>query len=368
MADDDDDNTKPTNLTAFITAMPKLDLHVHIEGTLTPELRWALATRNRIPLPYSTASALRASYNNLYASLRSDGSNALPLFLSHYYAGMDVLRAEPDFYDLAMAFLRACAASNVRYVEPFFDVQAHTRRGVPAAAVLDGLLRAKHDAARLLPGVRCNFVLCFLRDEPAAAADAAYDVAAPYAHRLFVGVGIDSDERGNPPAKFDDLFRRARADGLKVTAHCDVNQVNGHAHIAQAVCEVGGGGGLDRIDHGVNAGEKPELIAAIRKRGIGLTICPQAYVIAKEARWGQWVRTLVDAGVKVTIGSDDPAYMHGMGTADNMVLAAEACKLDRDEVVQLVRNAIDICWADLDVKKELGSELEKFVKEWKGQS
>ncbi|KAK7534861.1 putative adenosine deaminase [Phyllosticta citribraziliensis] len=354
--------TADDKLSSFITAMPKLDLHVHIEGTLTPELRWDLATKHRIPLPFSTASALRASYNHLYATLRADGSNALPVFLSHYYGGMDVLRDEADFYALATHFLRACAAAHVRYVEPFFDVQAHTRRGVPAAAVLDGLLRAKRDMAS---SVGCNFVLCFLRDEPAAAADAAYAVCAPYAHRLFVGVGIDSDERGNPPAKFDDVFRRARADGLKVTAHCDVNQVNGHAHISQAVSEVGGGG-LDRIDHGVNAGESPELIAAIRARGLGLTLCPQAYVIAKEARWGQWVRALVDEGVKVTIGSDDPAYMHGMGTAENMVLAAEACKLDTDEVVLLVRNAIDICWADADVKKNLESELDKFVKEWEG--
>ncbi|KAK8190126.1 putative adenosine deaminase [Phyllosticta capitalensis] len=356
--------TKDTEISSFIDAMPKLDLHVHIEGTLSPELRFSLASKNHIPLPYSTASALRASYSNLYASLDRDGSNALPVFLSHYYAGMDVLRTEADFYALAASFFRTCADAHVRYVEPFFDIQAHTRRGVPAAAVLEGLLRAKEDAARDLD-VRSNFILCFLREEPAVDAMAAYDVCAPYAQRLFVGVGIDSDERGNPPVKFDDLFRRARADGLKVTAHCDVNQPNGHAHIAQAVSEVGGGG-LDRIDHGVNAGERPELIEAIRKRGLGMTICPQAYSIAKEERWGQWVRTLVDAGVKVTIGSDDPAYMHGMRTADNMALAAEACGLSREEVVILVRNAIEICWASLEVKKELESELYKFVGDWNG--
>lgn len=344
----------------FIQKIPKLELHVHIEGTLSPELRWKLAQKNDITLPYDTFEALKASYATMYNHRKElNPNNKLPVFLEVYYLGITVLRTESDFYELAMDYFRKAAEMNVRYVEPFFDVQAHTRRGVTVDVVMQGLRRAKEDAGGTL-GIGCNWILCFLRDMSLESAIGAYEACAPYQGVIFSAIGLDSNEFQRPPVLFDALFRRARNDGLKVTSHCDVGQRDTYEHIRQVVSEIADTG-LDRIDHGLNAAEKPELMELIESRGLGMTLCPHAYHRRNPTAYVfPLVRKLFDAKIKITINSDDPAYMHDMWVSENLQLVRKHCRFSDDDMVRLQRNAIDICWASIEVKEELSKELNKF--------
>src|SRR4051794_36533214 len=276
----------------FIAGMPKCELHLHIEGTLEPELKFALAARNGVELPYATVEEARAAYT--FDSLTS--------FLVGYYESMQVLLTEPDFYELAYAYLTKAAAQNVRYAEIFFDPQAHTSRGVPFDLVIRGLRRAIMDAERLL-GVRAQLIMCFLRDFSAEYAMATLLESLPY-REWIVGVGLDSDERGNPPVKFAKVFARARQEGYMLTMHCDVDQENSVEHIRQCLEVIG----VDRIDHGVNALEDPSLIEEIKRRGIGFTVCPVSNGFVTDGLKADEIRRMLDLDLRVTINSDDPAY------------------------------------------------------------
>lgn len=349
----------------FVRDLPKIELHVHIEGTLTPQLRWKLSLQNGIQLPYRTYEDLLASYATMYNHRKElQPDNPLPTFLEAYYGGMEVLRQESDFYELAMAYFAKAALMNVRYCEPFFDIQAHTRRGVPTAAVMDGLRRARRDA-KAQYGIRGNWTLCFLRDMSVESAEEAYEECRPYQGKVFKAIGLDSNEYDRPATLFDSVYRRARADGLHVTAHCDVGQKDTHEHIKQAVSIVAGSG-LDRIDHGLNAAEKPELIELVRSRDLGMTLCPHAYNRRNSPGYVfPLVRRLFDAGIKITINSDDPTYMHDMWVSENLQLARDHCSFSDPEMVQLQCNAIDICWASDEVKDQLRGELAAFSKTYR---
>jgi adenosine deaminase len=216
-----------TELAAFIQGMPKAELHLHLEGTLEPELKFGLAARNGVALPYRSAEEMRAAYD----------FDDLASFLAVYYEGMSVLRHEQDFYDLATAYFTKAASQNVVYAEVFFDPQAHTSRGVPFATVIEGFRRAQLDAEESL-GLRSRLIMCFLRDLPADSALATLEEALPYRDWI-VGVGLDSDERGNPPVKFRDVFARARGEGFRLTMHCDVDQEASVPHIWQCLDEIG---------------------------------------------------------------------------------------------------------------------------------
>lgn len=382
-------------ISPFITSLPKVELHIHIEGTLQPALRWKLAHRNNVPLPYATYEDLLASYNITFnhrpeLNGRQPG---VPTFLEAYFAGCEVLRTEEDFYELAMAYLTRCKEMNVRYCEPFFDIQAHTRRDVPAAAVLDGYLRAQHDGAVEL-GVTSNWIFCFLRDEPLADGLAAYEEVRPWGppqlpppasgtvsgggggvggvgasvgKGLFHAVGLASNAYERPPMLFEQAFLRARQDGLHVTMHCDFGQKDTHAHLKEAVFEVCGGRGAERIDHGldVEGGEEEDaavlLVQGLKDRGIGLTLCPHAYHrrTAAEVLFPR-IKRLIDSGVKVCINSDDPVYMHDVWIDGNMEKVYHYCKLTKGEMVQLVKNAVDMSWASDDVKTAILEELRGF--------
>ena len=246
------------DLGAFIEGMPKAELHLHLEGTLEPELKFELAARNGVSLPYRSVEEMRAAY-------RFDD---LSSFLAVYYEGMGVLLAEQDFYDLATAYFRKARSQNVVYAEVFFDPQAHTTRGVPFAAVIEGFRRAQLDAEGEL-GLRSQLIMCFLRDLTADSALATLEESLPYRDWI-LGVGLDSDERGNPPVKFRDVFDRARDEGFRLTMHCDVDQENSVGHIWQCLDEIG----VERIDHGVNSLEDAALVREIERRGLGLTACP----------------------------------------------------------------------------------------------
>jgi adenine deaminase len=327
----------------FIAGLPKCELHLHIEGTLEPELKFELARRNAIDVPYQTVEEMRAAYD----------FDDLSSFLACYYEGMTVLQVEPDFTDLAMAYLRRAASQNVRYAEIFFDPQAHTSRGVPFEVVIDGLHRALSDAGPRL-GIRAQLILCFLRDMSAESAMATLEASLPYRDRI-VGVGLDSDERGNPPAKFAAVFARARQEGYRLTVHCDVDQQDSTEHIRQAIELIG----VERIDHGVNALDDPALVAAIGERGLGLTVCPISNSYVTDSMQADAIRRMLDLGLRVTINSDDPAYFPGY-VQENLVAVTEALDLSRSDLVQLQRNAFEISWLPPEARAAYLAELEAY--------
>lgn len=345
-------------VSAFVHALPKVELHVHIEGTLTPALRWRLAQENSIKLPYASEKELEASYKVTYNHRKKDrGDNGQPTFFDAYYGGMQVLRKESDFFALGLDYFRRAHAMNVRYAEPFFDIQAHTRRGVSVNDVMRGFQRASETAAREL-GVHSSWIMCFLRDMSPASAMEHYELALPYRH-IFTAIGLDSDEYERPASLFEEVFARARRDGLKLTSHCDVYKKDTHEHILGVASQLGGYG-ADRIDHGLNAADRPELMQLIKDRGIGMTLCPHAYHRHEPTDMVfPLIRRLYDFGIPITINSDDPTYMHDHWVVENLELARELCPFDTQELVQLERNAVDISWASPQVKEMILQELNR---------
>ena len=354
----------------FIASLPKVELHVHIEGTLQPALRWNLAHRNAIPLPYASYESFLESYNITYNHRPelNGPQPGVPTFLEAYFAGCEVLRNEDDFYELAMDYLARCKDMHVRYCEPFFDIQAHTRRGVPHEAVLNGYLRAQHDGWERY-GVSSNWIFCFIRDEPVAAGLAAYEASRSWAagsvpggKGLFHAVGLASNAYERPPMLFEEGFRRAKADGLHITTHCDFGQKDTHAHIREAIFSVNEGRGVERIDHGLDAEDDPELIQGLKDRGIGLTLCPHAYHRRTATRvLFPKIRRLLDSGVRFCINSDDPVYMHDVWIDGNLEKIWHHCQLSKEDMVQLVRNGVQMAWASDSVKEDILKELESVL-------
>ncbi|MEM1231806.1 MAG: adenosine deaminase [Pseudomonadota bacterium] len=312
---------------AFIRALPKAELHVHLEGTLEPEHIFELAQRNGIELEYKTPEEVVAAYD----------FHDLPSFLAIYYPAMGVLQTEEDFFELTYRYFERAKQDNVLYVEPFFDPQAHTSRGVAFETVIRGIRRAQEEAARTL-GVDSNLILCFLRDLSAESAMEHLELALPYKDWL-IGVGLDSDEKDNPPEKFAEVFARAREAGLKLTMHCDVNQKDIHDHIRSCLDVIQ----VDRIDHGVNCLDDPELAQAIADRGIGLTVCPVSNRFVVQSLTTQELRRMLELGIKATVNSDDPAYFRAYMT-DNFLALQEEGDFSKAELATLARNAFEIAW------------------------
>ena len=319
----------------FIEGMPKAELHVHLEGTLEPEHIFALAQRNGIELEYKTPQDVIDAYD----------FHDLPSFLTIYYAAMGVLREEQDFYELAYRYFEKVAVENVLYVELFFDPQAHTSRGVGFATIIAGIHRAQ-SAAETNLGVKSNLIMCFLRDPSAESAMAHLEMALPYLDRI-IGVGLDSDEKDNPPLKFAEVFKRAREHGLKLTMHCDVNQKDIGAHLWECLNDIQ----VDRIDHGVNALEDEAMCDEIAKRGLGLTVCPVSNRFVVQSLTATEIRAMLQKGMKATINSDDPAYFRAYMN-ENFIALQEEGDFSRDEIVQLSRNAFEVAWID-DAQKQI---------------
>jgi adenine deaminase len=311
----------------FIHGLPKCELHVHIEGTLEPEMKFALAARNHLALPYANAAEMRAAYV----------FDDLPSFLKIYYEGMAVLIEEQDFYDLTFAYLTKARGQNVLYAEIFFDPQAHTARGVGFDTVIRGIRRAQLDGEKLL-GIRSQLILCFLRDWSAEFAMTTLLQSLPYKEWI-IGVGLDSDEKGNPPSKFQAVFARARAEGYLLTMHCDVNQENSVGHIRECVELIGVG----RLDHGVNSIEDPELCAAIKQRGLALTVCPISNTFCADGTKADIVKQMLALGMRVTVNSDDPAYFGGY-MSENFAAVHEEGGFSDAELRQLSVNAFESAW------------------------
>ena len=328
----------------FIENMPKAELHVHLEGTLEPELSFELAQRNQIDLPYKTPDELIAAYN-FYD---------LPSFLTIYYAAMDVLRTEADFYQLTWNYLSKARSQNTVYAEVFFDPQAHTSRGVEFGVVITGIHNAQVDAKEKL-GIESQLIMCFLRDMSAESAMVYLEMVKPYRDWV-VGVGLDSDEKNNPPVKFAEVFKQAREMGLKLTMHCDVNQQNTLVHIGQCLDDII----VDRIDHGVNSLEDDALCEAIKKRGLGLTVCPVSNRFVVQSLTSTEIRTMLQKGMLATINSDDPAYFRAY-LNENLVELQQEGQFTSEEITTLVGNAFRVAWLPEAQKNHYLTLLNEYV-------
>jgi adenosine deaminase len=335
------------NLHNFIRGLPKAELHLHIEGSLEPELMFALAQRNGVSLPYASVDEVRAAYD--FSDLQS--------FLDLYYAGAAVLQTEQDFHDLTSAYVQRAMADNVRHVELFFDPQTHTARGLAMATVFAGIARALREA-RDEKGFSGRMILCFLRhlseDEAFATLDAALPLREAYAD-LWNGVGLDSGEVGNPPEKFARVFARARELGFHVVAHAGEEGPPAYIHGALDVLKV------ERIDHGVRAEEDAELMRTLAQSRIPLTVCPLSNLklcVVKDLREHNLAR-LLRAGLCVTINSDDPAYFGGYMNS-NFVATADALQLSREELVQLAANSFTASFAPTEQKQRWLEELRAY--------
>ncbi|GCE79888.1 adenosine deaminase [Komagataeibacter oboediens] len=330
----------------FIEALPKAELHVHLEGTLEPGLKIILARRNGHPLQDMTEDDIRAGY----------GFHDLPSFLAMYYEGVELLHTEQDFYDLCHAYLKKAASQNVLYSEMFFDPQLHTRRGIAFETVISGLNRARKDAQRDF-GIRSQLVMCFIREMSAQSAEETFTQAQPYLSDI-VGVGLDSDEKGNPPAKFANVFKRARDAGLHVTMHCDIDQENTHEHIRQALEDLGS----ERLDHGLNILEKPDLLRQARERHIPFTVCPFPNMAIRPNSNEKDIRALLDAGLTITINSDDPGYMQGVYMTEAMKMARDGAHLTPDELLTISRNAFNAAWIGEEERRTYLDRLDDFAR------
>ncbi len=317
----------------FIEKLPKAELHVHLEGTLEPELSFELARKNGVDMPYATPQELVAAYD----------FHDLPSFLTIYYAGMGVLIEEDDFYRLTWDYLAKAASQNIVYVELFFDPQGHTVRGVAFDTVIRGIRRAQEDASEKL-GIESKLVMCFLRDMSAQSAMDHLELAKPYLAWL-IGVGLDSDEKNNPPSKFAEVFAQARSLGLKLTMHCDVNQDNTLMHIGQVLDDIG----VDRIDHGINSLESDALCEKIKAKGLGLTVCPVSNRFVVQSLTSKEIREMLSRQMCVTINSDDPAYFRAYLNENYFELQEEG-DFSADEIVKLVENGFTASWLRDDEK------------------
>lgn len=330
----------------LIKRLPKCELHIHIEGSLEPELMFALAKRNNVKLPYDSVESVRRAYQ--FGNLQD--------FLDVYYQGMSVLVTERDFYDLAWAYLERARADNVRHVEMFFDPQGHTARGVPFATVIGGLHHAIADARREL-AVDASLIMCFLRHLDEADAEETLDSALAFRDRI-VGVGLDSSETGNPPSKFKNVFRRARDAGFFLTAHA--GEEGPPSYVWEALDVLG----VQRIDHGNRSLEDDSLVARLARERMALTVCPLSNLrlcVVKDLAHHP-LRRMMDKGLVVTVNSDDPAYFGGY-VNDNFRAVADALALTREEIVAIVRNSVQASLMPAAAKNEALAGIDRVMAE-----
>ncbi|MBW4482197.1 MAG: adenosine deaminase [Tildeniella torsiva UHER 1998/13D] len=323
-----------------LLTLPKAELHIHIEGSLEPEMMVALAQRNGITLPYDSVEAVQAAYQ--FENLQS--------FLDLYYAGAQVLQTEQDFYDLTWAYLQKCAAQQVRHTEIFFDPQTHCDRGIPFEVVHSGITQALLDA-RVQIGVSSALILCFLRHLSAEAAMATLEQALPY-RGIIIAVGLDSSELGHPPSKFQAVFDRARAEGFLTVAHAGEEGPPEYIWEAIRLLKV------SRIDHGVRCVEDPALVEYLVEHQIPLTVCPLSNVklCVFDEMAQHNLKQLIDLGLCVTVNSDDPAYFGGY-MAENFAAVESALGLTPEHLVQLAENSFKASFLPPEKQKPYLEEL-----------
>ncbi len=324
--------------------LPKAELHLHLEGTLEPEMLLELAERNGVSIPFASAEDARRAYD--FANLQD--------FLDLYYRGTSVLLNRQDFYDLTIAYLRRAAADGVCHVEPFFDPQAHTSRGVEFGTVLEGIVDALRDGERDL-GITWRLIMCFLRDFPAEDAMLTLEQALP--HRdVISAVGLDSTEVGNPPEKYEAVFARALEQGFLTVAHAGEEGTAADVQRTLDVLHV------SRIDHGVRALDDPTLVSRLVSEGIALTVCPLSNVKLRvfDEMGSHNLREMLDLGIVATVNSDDPAYFGGY-LLDNYRACIDALELTREQVVTLARNSFTASFLGDAEKARRLAEIERIA-------
>ena len=331
---------------SFVRALPKAELHLHLEGALEPELMLRLAARNRVAIPFRSVEEVRAAYR--FTRLQD--------FLDIYYRGMDVLRAEEDFHELTRAYLERAAADGAVHVEVFFDPQGHTARGIPFTVAADGILAALAEGRERL-GITSLLIMCVLRHLDEEDGFAALREAGPYiADGRIAGLGLDSTERDNPPAKFERLFAAAREAGLRLVAHA--GEEGPASYVAEAVDRLG----VERVDHGNRALEDPALVRRLAGQGIALTVCPLSNLrlCGVPDMREHPLKRMLDAGLKATVNSDDPAYFGGY-LLDNFVAVADALGLEAADLVALARNSIEGSFLDEPARKTHLDRLDRIA-------
>ena len=308
----------------FVAGLPKVELHLHIEGTLEPELLFTLAKRNGVSLPYPDVESLRAAYE----------FNNLQSFLDLYYQGAAVLQTQQDFFDLTWAYLQHCHAENVVHTEIFFDPQTHTARGIAFATVINGIQAALEQGSRQL-GISSRLIMSFLRHLSEEDAFATLEQALPY-KRWIHGIGLDSSELGNPPEKFARVFARARSEGWRLVAHAGEEGPASYVWDALDLLRV------DRIDHGVRASEDRLLMARLAAERMPLTVCPLSNVRLRvfEQMADHNILALLDQGLCVTVNSDDPAYFGGYVT-ENFAALYDSLNMTQEQAKRLAQNSLD---------------------------
>ncbi|RYN44090.1 hypothetical protein AA0112_g248 [Alternaria arborescens] len=348
----------------YIAAIPKVELHIHIEGIISADLKWKFSQRNGQPIinprtgqSFSSLAELRDSHDTLKPRTgnRMDNSEETLSFFEAYYGGFEALKTQQDYYDLAMDYYEHAAATNVRYAEIFFDPQGHTRVGTSWEMMMEGFRAAQRKAEQDL-NVKSAWIMCFLRDETPESAMEHYDAALKY-RDMIVGIGLDSNEVDRPPSLFDEVFVRARNDGFRLTAHCDVGKPYPLEHIHQVATSIAGTG-ADRIDHGLNAASDTDLMTLIKGKDLGMTICPWSYIRHQPMdEVFQRIRTLFDAGIKIAIASDDPAFMEDTWALENLLVVKRYCGFTNLEIQRLAENAIKMCWTSEDAREGMLREL-----------
>ncbi len=328
----------------WIKQLPKVELHLHLEGSLEPELMFELAQRNKVDLVFSSVAEIRNAYE----------FNNLQDFLDIYYQGANVLQTEADFYDLTWAYLKKCQQQNVMHVEPFFDPQTHTDRGIEFSTVIKGISRALEDGEKQL-GITHQLIMCFLRHLSEADAFTVLEQAGPFKEKI-IGVGLDSSEQGNPPEKFSHVFAKAREMGFLTFAHA--GEEGPAEYIWTAINDLQ----VRRVDHGVRAFEDEKLIAHLKQTQLPLTVCPLSNVKLRvfDSMSQHNILQMLKQGVCVTVNSDDPAYFGGYMN-ENFMALAESLNMNQGQAMKLVFNSIDASEASEQRKQQMRDKLNSLV-------
>ena len=328
----------------WLNGLPKIELHLHIEGTLEPELLFKLAKRNSIQLPFNSVNEVKKAYQ--FSNLQD--------FLDIYYQGAEVLLHKQDFYDLTWAYLLMCKQQNVMHVEPFFDPQTHTVRGVPFETIVSGIAEALADGKGKL-GITSRLIMCFLRHLSEESAIETLKSSEQFTDVIY-GVGLDSAEMGNPPEKFINVFSKAKGMGYKLVAHAGEEGPASYIWSSLDVLNV------QRIDHGIRAIDDPDLMLRLIESQMPLTICPLSNVKLRvfDTMASHTILDMLDLGVCVTVNSDDPSYFGGYMT-ENFLALYDSLELSRDQAIRLINNSIDASFAEGSRKKELSNLLQMYI-------
>ena len=328
----------------WLNGLPKIELHLHIEGTLEPELLFRLAKRNSIQLPFNSVNEVKKAYQ--FSNLQD--------FLDIYYQGAEVLLHKQDFYDLTWAYLLMCSQQNVMHVEPFFDPQTHTVRGVPFETIVSGIAEALADGKTKL-GITSRLIMCFLRHLSEESAIETLKSSEQFTDVIY-GVGLDSAEMGNPPEKFINVFSKAKGMGYKLVAHA--GEEGPASYIWSSLDALN----VQRIDHGIRAIDDPDLMLRLIESQMPLTICPLSNVKLRvfDTMASHTILDMLDLGVCVTVNSDDPSYFGGYMT-ENFLALYDSLELSRDQAIRLINNSIDASFAEDSRKKELSNLLQTYI-------